>query len=138
MLRNCKHCNQTKPLEEFQYKNGTKCKYCYRKSNREKHARYRATNHNGYNLKVNLRTSKWRKTPKGRGTRQNYMRRWSNTPLGRITALRGLYRFIENHPLYNLEYLERLLKINERTLELDRPIFDDGRKVVSLGDTITT
>lgn len=47
-------------------------------------------------------------------------RAYRNSPRGRETGLRRLYRFIENHPEYDLEFLERLVKINERTISLDQ------------------
>lgn len=51
--------------------------------------------------------------------RKEQARRYSHSPAGRQKKLESIYRFIENHPEYNLEFLERLIKINERTVSLD-------------------
>ena len=133
--RKCNDCGLPKAIGDFEHENGRKCKECYKQSNREKHARYRAENRNGYNQKVNARTARWRKTTKGRATRNAYQNEYRKTPIGRANVLECLHRFVERHPLYNLEYLERMIRIAEGFYELDRAIYDDG--AVTYKDRVT-
>lgn len=72
-----------------------------------------------YRTKRAMAQRRYRRSAKGRITERRYRRVWVKTPKGRVNALKCLFRFIEKHPFYNLEYLERFVSIAEGTFSLD-------------------
>lgn len=134
--RFCKCCKQTKDVEEFKYPRSNQCKDCYRNKNRLKHKRYRHENPI-YVAKKRKYTNWYRsQTPRGRAMRNKYMRYYSKTPRGREIALRALLKFMGRHPYYNQDYLEMLYNRIIGGYELDRILFDDGRRITRVIDIL--
>ncbi len=118
--RLCHKCCEKKSISDFKYINGKKCSDCCRVEANLRHLKaYRANiesyreHHRKYSKAYRIRNRKKVKE----WDKQHYLRRKSNpayikyrkeyvqSDRGRAAAERGFNKFVENHPLYNQEYL---------------------------------
>lgn len=119
--RKCNYCGIFKHIKEFVYAQGTQCKVCFTTKNKAKSYKYYAIHKDdpAYRRKRAMIQRQYRLSLKGRITSGRWKREWVKTPQGRANALKCLFRFIDRHPFYNLEYLERFIRIAEGTFSLD-------------------
>lgn len=82
------------------------------------------------------RARKYRNSPRGKEVRRIYAAYYRKTPSGQAAHIKALHRFIENHPFYNLHYLESRLNQARRCLSLDQIRCNNGKRAVSLYDLI--
>lgn len=67
-----------------------------------------------------------RNPDKKRARARKYFERRFSKPIYRQKEIERLYKYLETHPFCNMEKMERLIKIYERTTSLDKPIGDDA------------
>ena len=118
----CQTCKRELPSDCFKSPGGRVCKDCQREKHRLKHARYRRESAKYREYKAML-CARWRKTPKGRATRNKVQRAWASRNRGKV--LLTFMPWANRHPDYpNLDrFLAKTMAFC--AVELDASNFHD-------------